>query len=73
MKDQKEIKQLKNLSLNTDVMNKEYIETEISRLQNENEMLSQLNITDKIRSDIQKNKNKLKTLIHNQRRLSYGS
>lgn len=71
MKNQKEIKQLKQLVLDNDLPTIEFINCEIIRLKNENINLenSLSNNIEKIKNEIQKNKMKLKTLIHNQRRL----
>lgn len=75
MKNQKEIKQLKQLVLDNDLPTIEFINCEIIRLKNENINLenslsnTEQNNIEKIKNEIQKNKMKLKTLIHNQRRL----
>ena len=77
MNNKKEIKEFKQLNLNdNNDITDQFIDCEIIRLKNEiiqleNNLLTtnQSNNIEKIKNEIQKNKIKLKTLRHNQRRL----
>ena len=77
MNNKKEIKEFKQLNLNdNNDITDQFIDCEIIRLKNEIIQLednllitNQSNNIEKIKNEIQKNKIKLKTLRHNQRRL----
>ena len=77
MNNKKEIKEFKQLNLNNNNdITDQFIDCEIIRLKNEIIQLednllitNQSNNIEKIKNEIQKNKIKLKTLRHNQRRL----